>query len=395
MKCSKINCPNRFVFGNENDEDAVSYVCMQCDKLVYDSSKRRAAYFRRLGFLLLTLLIIGVVGFMLSKNGNDEGKNSNNRSDGKDTIVTAPTEPEKPEKDTISGDSLDSGPGENKPKDIPPKKGDEYNEGNKVKKGGQSNDPDQNEQKPEKIPQEVVKTSSFYSDEDNDGLGDKNDKVERSSKPANYVTNSRDDCPTRFGPKSNNGCPVLSIKIPKKDIFINQRITLEADYDAKPSDNYKWECSGCSNKLMNSRSTQVEFEKVGSFLISVEVSNSDFKASTTESIFVKVPPSFLEEKFKDILKLAMYGTLPPSSSDKATADKSQDLINSFVSDKCKVVKEPNTTIVGNGDIKLFFGALRTPNIHQVYKNLHPSKLEVTQIDYDQNSGKIKKIYIAR
>ncbi|WP_299442712.1 RHS repeat-associated core domain-containing protein [uncultured Aquimarina sp.] len=47
----------------------------------------------------------------------------------------------------------------------------------------------------------------FYKDSDNDGLGDPNDKVYYSIKPAGYVTNNTDLCPNESGEVANNGCP--------------------------------------------------------------------------------------------------------------------------------------------------------------------------------------------
>lgn len=69
--CAKINCRNRVSIGSENDIDNVSFVCLKCDRVYYNSPSAfvktakvaRILFFAFIGILVILLILLNRKNF--------------------------------------------------------------------------------------------------------------------------------------------------------------------------------------------------------------------------------------------------------------------------------------------------------------------------------------------
>lgn len=241
----------------------------------------------------------------------------------------------------------------------------------------------------EKSPQ-YSNVKTYYADFDGDGLGDSNNIKNSTTPIVNYILIAGDKCPRRQGLKDNSGCPILNIMPNQQTVFIDEKISFNAEFPITSGDQIEWSCENCQleGKLTNSRIQQINFSRLGKEKINLRLSNPI--DGTKEIAFKDLTVKIRKERLKFYLDKVIQLNDKESQEGKELVSK----IKSFTTSNCTIVDEKkNYALLGNGSIDDFLLIVGQPNITYKISFLKSEKFTVSDIIYDNSSGKIRQIVL--
>ena len=200
-----------------------------------------------------------------------------------------------------------------------------------------------------------------------------------------------DQCKTRMGTSSNNGCPVIRIDMPT-EIYLNTPLDIKVDYRARPKDLFRWSSDAFVDIAWpSSKSPRFRFPKVGRYKIYLEINNrsDDFQSNTKEDVFVKIPLHVIQSYFEDLI---VYG----NDGRSVISDKRYfaELENKAIEARKRILEMTNKSramMVLNGSAPA--------RIERMLDRLEMAKgrenrihgFKVISIDYDPENGLINQI----
>lgn len=230
--------------------------------------------------------------------------------------------------------------------------------------------------------------SIWYSDYDKDGLGDPHSiqEVTEGTRPlGTWVTNANDKCPNRKG--TIEGCPILHIESINEQILIGKEVEVTADPNGLlQSDELKWSGNSSLEFLTNGeRSVNLLCNEVGKYKIKYKVQNAEFPIDGIAEREIEVKIS--SDQIRDIIQpVVVQGVSKGAGKFEQNSKKAMDELFRHtlskripVFDELGIERDPLETFL-TSDIKL-----------GLPKNKHD--LEIIDISYDKQSGKISEIYI--
>ncbi|MEM9548331.1 MAG: hypothetical protein AAGA77_20275 [Bacteroidota bacterium] len=229
--------------------------------------------------------------------------------------------------------------------------------------------------------------TTYYYDEDDDGLGDENIYKEfpQGNNPAKWVLKTGDQCPGRKG--DVDGCPQLMIAPPSNTILVGQEVELKADPQGLlPKDRLKW--SGHSSlELFNptNRTIRMTGNTVGKYDVSYGVENLADPVSNRASMEIEIKIS-TDQVRKILQPLVVQGSSRGGGKFEQQSKAAMDeLFRHTVSENITVYDESG---IDRGPLKTF---LTTDVKLGLPTNKHD--LKIVDVSYDSVSGKISELYI--
>lgn len=137
------------------------------------------------------------------------------------------------------------------------------------------------------------------------------------------VLRVNDECKTRRGTVSNNGCPEVIISMPRQ-LYMGSDATLEITYnDRRESDDVTWSSTSVNIGDPKSFSPQISANSVGKYEVRCKIKGEDgFTVTKRVSISVKVSENYLANKLQN---LANYGNEPFGRTDRIVKSKKTSL----------------------------------------------------------------------
>lgn len=201
------------------------------------------------------------------------------------------------------------------------------------------------------------------------------------------IINLKDACPTRKGPSSNAGCPIVNIKV-NNTINIDEKSSLSLEYDeALPSDQIRWDSKGLSLSSGIGKSIEITADIVGNYRLNFKISNKTdgFELENSHIIKVRMSNSRLEKELKNIAEVGNNKLLKIEGiEDKGNESKNYlaRCIGTDITLNKGSKSGSSTPIKYDKFIDELLSVKRSIDTH--IRNI-----KISKIDYEEISGKIK------
>lgn len=212
-------------------------------------------------------------------------------------------------------------------------------------------------------------------DSDNDGIPD-----------------DEDNCPTRKGDVSNNGCPTITLDFPN-EAYVTENTSINVNHDErKNTDNYAWSGNNVSFSDVNSMNPSVSSQFVGKHRVRVKITgdNGQYQDAETSIITFKAKPALIREYLNYMLEFNNYSVGNMQSSKmRANNSLAENFFNeSLLSKDISIIKTSSST----GSEKHHFndftrkmsGGKKASGVPTPSKKI----IDVKNIKYDLATGKI-------
>lgn len=206
------------------------------------------------------------------------------------------------------------------------------------------------------------------------------------------IPDEDDNCPTRKGDASNNGCPTITLDFPN-EVYVTENTSINVHHEERKStDNYTWSGHNVNFSDVNSRNPSVKSQYVGKHRVRVDINgdNGQYQDSKTGIINFKVNATIIKKYLNYMLVFDDYSVGNMQSSkminDNSLAESFFE--KSLLSHNISVIKTNSSTGSERHDFNSFIrkmsGGRKTSGVPAPSKKV----IEVKNIKYDIETGKI-------
>lgn len=206
------------------------------------------------------------------------------------------------------------------------------------------------------------------------------------------IPDEDDNCPTRKGDASNDGCPTITMDFPS-EAYVTENTSISVNHDErKNNDNYTWSGNNVNFSDINSKNPTISSQYVGKHRVRVDITgdNGQYEDAKTSTMTFKVKPALIKKYLNYLLEFQTYSVGNMQSS-KMTANNSlaENFFNkSLLATDISIIKTSSSTGSEkhsfNDFIRKMSGGKKASGVPSPSKKIK----NVKNIKYDLETGKI-------